>query len=274
MRFLCGLMMLLVLGLTPARADEVEVIQLRHRTAEQVIPTLQPLLDAGGALTGMQSSLIVRSSRTNIEQLKRVVAGLDTAPRRLLISVRQDASFSGERRHYGVSGTIAAGDARVAINERARRDTGASVRMLDSASAGDERNVSQVQALEGSPAYIAVGQSIPVPIETVTRTPYGHEVRRSTEFRDLNTGFSVVPRLIGDRVVLEIEPQRETQGAYGPGSANVQRISTTASGRLGEWFELGGISNTSVQEGNHILSSRGSGERGSRSVWVKVEEIQ
>ena len=160
------------------------------------------------------------------------------------------------------------------INERARRDTGASVRMLDSASAGDERNVSQVQALEGSPAYIAVGQSIPVPIETVTRTPYGHEVRRSTEFRDLNTGFSVVPRLIGDRVVLEIEPQRETQGAYGPGSANVQRISTTASGRLGEWFELGGISNTSVQEGNHILSSRGSGERGSRSVWVKVEEIQ
>ena len=38
----------------------IEVIPLRHRTAEQVIPILRPLLEPGGALTGQYNHLIVR----------------------------------------------------------------------------------------------------------------------------------------------------------------------------------------------------------------------
>ncbi|MBX6392986.1 MAG: hypothetical protein IRY96_05900 [Burkholderiales bacterium] len=265
-----ALALLLVAAL--ARADEVETVQLRHRTAAQLIPVLQPMLEPGGALSGIQSTLIIRSSRDNIEDLKRIIATLDTAPRRLLISVRQDASFSGTRSDIGVSGTFG-GDVRVGVNEAPRRETGASVRVLDSVRAGDERNVSQVQAVEGSPAYIAVGQSIPVPVEQVRHTPYGREVVRSVEYRDVNTGFYVVPHLSGEHVVLEIEPQRERPGAYGPGSTDVQRIATTVSARLGEWIELGGFADRSVHESNRILSSRSSGARGGRSVWVKVEAL-
>src|SRR5690606_7790442 len=271
-RFWIGL--LLCLTSLSAAADEVEAIQLRHRTADQVIPALRPLLDADGAVSGMQSTLIIRSSRQNIEEIKRVLATLDAAPRRLLISVRQDASFSGDRRDVGVSGSIVRDGVRVGVGERPGRETGASVRMLDSARASDERNVSQVQALEGSPAYIAAGQSVPIPVQSVRDTPYGREVVRSVEYRDLNTGFYVVPRVVGERVMLEIEPQRERPGAYGPGSADAQRIVTTASGRLGEWFELGGIADRSAHEDSRILSSRSTGARGSRSVWVKVEELQ
>lgn len=271
-RFWIGL--LLCLASWSVTADEVEAIPLHHRTADQVIPALRPLLEPGGALSGMQSTLIIRASRHNIEEIKRVLATLDAAPRRLLISVRQDASFSGERSHYGVSGTVQSGDVRVGVGERPRREAGATVRMLDSARASDERNVSQVQALEGSPAYIAAGQSVPVPVESVRHTPYGREVVRSVEYRDLNTGFYVVPRVAGERVILEIEPQRDRPGAYGLGSADTQRISTTASGRLGEWFELGGISDGNAHEDSRLLSSRSTGARGSRSVWVKVEELQ
>ena len=45
----------------------------------------------------------------------------------------------------------------------------------------------------------------------------------------------------------------EAPGRYGPGSVSSQRIATTASGRLGEWFELGGI--------------QGSATRDERGVW-------
>lgn len=269
-------LLILLLCLPPlvASADEVEVIPLRHRTVEQIIPTLQPLLDAGGAITGANNALIVRSSRSNIEDLKRVVATLDTPPRRLLISVRQDVSADVARRELQASGTIAGTHGSVSIGEPARPDSGATVRLLDSTSASDERNVSRVQALEGSPAYIAVGQSIPVPVETVTRTPYGSDVHRTVEYRDLNTGFAVIPRLAGDRVTLDIAPRRDVPGAYGRGSADTQRIVTSASGRLGEWFELGGVVRDAARDDERTLSSRARGERSVRGVWVRVDEIK
>ncbi len=274
MRTILALLTLLCLASFAAYADEVEVIPLRHRTVEHMIPTLQPLLDAGGAITGANNALIVRSSRRNIEDLKRVVATLDTPPRRLLISVRQDVSADVARRELQASGTAGGAHGAVSIGEPVRPDSGATVRLLDSTSASDERNVSRVQALEGSPAYIAIGQSIPVPVDTVIRTPYGSDVRRSVEYRDLNTGFEVVPRLSGDRVTLDIAPRRDVPGAYGRGSADTQRIVTSASGRLGEWFELGGVVRDAARDDGRMLSSRTRGERDVRGVWVRVDEIK
>jgi len=86
--------------------------------------------------------------------------------------------------------------------------------------------------------------------------------------------FHAVPRVVGDIVTLEISPQFDTQARGAPGSANIQHLSTTASGRLGEWIELGG----SAQEGSERergYTSYGAGsQRDSRRVWLKVEEIK
>lgn len=270
------LLALILLGLvcTGVRADEVEVIALHHRTAEQLIPTLQPLLDKGGALSGVQSNLIVRSSRRNIEEIKRVLIAIDTVPRRLMIYVRQTRGAAIENNRIGASGSIGGDDAYLGGNERSR-ETGARVSIIDSRSAGDESNTSQVQAIEGSPAYIAVGQSVAVPTTSVTRTGNGTVVQNSsTEYRDITTGFYVVPQLSGNMVSLDISPQRDTPGNYGEGSAQIQHIVTSARGRLGEWFELGGIRQSSASEGRGVLSTRALSDRDARSVWVKVEELQ
>lgn len=274
MQALRVLLLLLCLVSAGAAADEVEVIALHHRTVEQMIPALQPLLDAGGAITGSNGALVVRSSRRNIEDLRRVAAALDVPPRRLLISVRQDVAGGGDERDLQASGTLAGRHGSVAIGEPARSESGASVRLLDSSNARDERNLSRVQALEGSPAWIAVGQSIAVPTETVRRTPWGSERTRSVQYRDLNTGFSVVPHLNGEQVTLDIAPQRDVPGAYGPGSADTQHIVTHVSGRLGEWLELGSVTRGGVQNDARTLSSRAQGERDLRRVWVRVDEIK
>ena len=57
------LLLVLLFTFGVAYADEVEVIQLRYRTAEQVIPTLRPLVEPGGAISGMQSTVVIRASR-------------------------------------------------------------------------------------------------------------------------------------------------------------------------------------------------------------------
>jgi hypothetical protein len=254
------LVLSLVLGV--ARAEEVEVIQLKYRTAEQMIPTLQPLVESGGGLSGMQNTLVIRSSRRNIEQLRQVIATLDRMPRKLLISVRNDISATSDRRGASVSGTIGGRDPRIDAN------------VYDSRSARDERVASQVQALEGSPAYISTGQSVPVQGSVVSSTPYGSSLENTTTYQNISSGFYVTPRVSGDRVFLDISTQSAFPGRYGPGSANVQQIANTVSGRLGEWMPLGGIDQSAVRSQSGVLYGSSAARSATSSVWVKVDEIR
>ena len=121
-------------------------------------------------------------------------------------------------------------------------------------------------------ATINVGQSIPVPARVVTRTVNGVVVQDTTSYRDVGTGFQVRPRVSGDRVTLEINPHRDTPGSGG--TVNIQQAYTTVSGRLGEWMELGGSSVSETRSGSGILSGNAAQRSDSRSIWVKVEELQ
>jgi hypothetical protein len=260
--------------LTAVRADEVEVIALKYRTAEQVIPTLRPMVEPGGALSGMQSTLVIRASRANIAQLKQIVAALDTLPRRLLISVRQDGAGIAERREASVSGSVGSGDVRVGVNEPARRQSGVSVGIVDSRASGVDNISNQVQALEGSPALIRTGQTVPVRSAVVTSGAGGTVVQSTTSLQTLDTGFYVIPRLAGDRVFLDIAAQRAAPGQQGAGSAAQAQIVTTASGRLGEWFPLGGIEQSAATARSGVLQGGAGVRAASSSVWVKVDEIK
>lgn len=244
----------------PAAADEVEVFSLRHRSAEQVIPILQPLVEPGGAITGMQNQVILRASRRNIEQVRQALAAVDTVPRRLMISVRQDAAGSISRRGISTSGTIS------------NRGSDVDVRVDDRLRTANERVDQQVQALEGSPAFISVGQSVPVPGGVVIHTPQGPMVQGGTTIQNFSTGFFVVPRVSGDLVSLEVSTQRDRP--IGGGAARTQGISTVASGRLGEWIELGGVAQSGVSDSRGILSGSQTARTQSGSVFVRVDELR
>ncbi len=84
----------------------------------------------------------------------------------------------------------------------------------------------------------------------------------------------MIPRVSGDRVFLDIAPQRATPGQQGPGSANYQQIVTTASGRLGEWFQLGGVDQSAAGSQSGLLYGASGTRSGSSSVWVRVDEIR
>ena len=79
----------------------------------------------------------------------------------------------------------------------------------------------------------------------------------------------------GERVTIDISQRADSLGS-GParGSISTQQLSTTVSGRLGEWIELGG---TSQQVGGNQAGSFGratSGGQDTGSIWLKVEEVQ
>ena len=257
-RLLIGLFLLF--SVASALADEVEVIPLRHRSVEQVAPVLRALVDPGGAVSGMQSTLVIRSSRRNIEDLKRVLATLDQPARRLLISVRQDTGVVGAEQGGGV-GT---------------RPGGIDARIYSNRSASDEKISQQVQTLDGASAYIQIGLSVPIRTQTIRRGPGGVMSTDTVTYRDVATGFSVLPRLSGEQVVLEISPQREAvagDGTSNPPVISSQRVVSSVAGRLGEWLEIGGMVQDDRRDERGILSSASASRQDNRRVWVRVDAL-
>lgn len=284
------LLLLLCLAAPAMAQQEVEIVPLKARTVDQVLPVLQPLVEPGGAVSGMNNQLIIKASRRNREQLKQVLASIDTPPRMLRIRVSQNRELEGGGRDLGVSGSVALGNnVRIIQPPGAAgspgRNGGGSVRLqgggsaigaeiVDTRSTRSSASGQMVQVMEGGRAFIQVGQSVPVPLRQAVLGPNGVLLTETTVFRDIGQGFYAQPQLAGDRVTLEISPQNDTPGDYGPGSANIQRLSTTVSGRLGEWIPLGGSGQESSgrERANTSLSTREL--RDSRSVWLLVEEVK
>ncbi len=259
-----------ILAPAPGWPQSLEMIPLKHRTVEQVLPILRPLLEPGGTISGTHNTLIVRTSSRNLAELKQVLANIDKAPRRLLISVRQDASIARERHEAQVSGTLGTG--RVVIGSGSpTNERGVTARVTETGSLSESDLVQQIQVLEGSPAWIQTGQSVPIVNRTVTSSPRGTVTSESVIYRDIASGFEVVPRIVGDRVMLDVSPRRETPEAAG--SVDVQRMGSTASGRLGEWIELGGMIREESSRQAGLLYGSGALHQDNRRIWVKVEEI-
>ena len=226
----------------------LEIIPLRHRTAEQVLPVLQPLVEPGGTLSGQRGQLFLRASPGNVAEIKRALEAIDRPLRRLQIAVRFDDALEGERRGIGAAGTIGPGGARIGVSAQ------------DSRASAGERVDQRLQVLEGGRAVISTGQSRPL------------QAQNTVFIQEFVTGFEVTPRISGDRVFLEIAPQRETPGAQ-PGSVQAQRVATTVTTRFGEWVEIGGTASAAARDERGIASASRMRGAESRRVWVKVEEL-
>ena len=107
---------ILVLGLAAFRSISsaedmtLELIQLQHRTTDEIIPVIQALVHPGGTVTGMNNQLIVKTTASNLVEIKQLLAEIDKAARRLLITVRQDVNGEINKQHHGVSGRYSSGD--------------------------------------------------------------------------------------------------------------------------------------------------------------------
>lgn len=269
----------------PALAQqEVEIIDLRNRTVEQVLPVLQPMVEPGGALSGMGNQLILRASRRNREQLKQILATIDKPLRRLVIRVSQTREGDSSGRDTSVSGNLGIGSNVRIIQSGNGRDGGGNIeirrgdssvnaRVLDTRTVSSSTSGQMVQVVEGGRAFIQVGQSVPVPLRQAVVGPSGVMVTESLVYRDIGQGFYAEPHLAGDRVTLDISPQNDSPGSYGPGSVNTQRLTTTVSGRLGEWISLGGVNQESTGRDRANLGISTREVRDNRGVWLKVEEL-
>lgn len=261
----------------------MEIVPLRHRLVDDLVPTLRALLAPGGTVTGLQDQLVIRTTPENLAELKRVLGALDTKLRTLRITVRQDVEAHSRLREDEFSARVRAGDAAARVGGPGR-GPGASVgygdgdsqltyRNFSTRSEDDTENTHFVHAVEGTPAFITAGQSVPQPYYSTAVGPYGAVVQESIEYRDVGSGFYVTPRVAGERVNLEISPFTERPNRAGGGVIDSRGLSTVVSGRLGEWIPLGGAAESFNDASSGILYSTRRDGSDVYDVWVKVEVL-
>ncbi len=270
------------------QAEEMilEIIPLQHRTTDDIVHILRPLVVPGGTITGMNNQLIIKTTPDNLAEIKNILQSLDHSPRRLLITVKQDIGGQIQAREDSLSGKYSSGDISIESKDPGPSDEGLVIsgkddkgnviryRTLDTTSGTDDKNAFTVQALEGYPAFIQAGQSVPVQNRSTFVTPGGVVVNDTTEYYEATSGFYVLPRLNGDQVTLLVAPRLSRVNPGQTPVFDVQNVETTASGRLGEWIELGGINQSFNDDSRQTLSSSRTRGQEIRSVLIKVDEIK
>jgi threonine aldolase len=270
-----GLLGALLIETPVVHSQSLDVISLHHRMAEDLLPILQPLVPAGAIVTGTGDMLFVRADAATLRQVREAVASLDRAPRQLLITVGQGTNAQGSGTSVRGSGTLGSGNVQVGVNRPPAAESGGQVVVHGGTASDDLRNVSSVRALEGRETYVALGQSQPFTTTTVTgggRHP--SIVSNSTEFRDVQTGFYATPRIAGDRVTLELSSsQQRVSGDARPGLVTTGAVTSTVSGKLGEWIQVGGTVDATAGSANALFTWGTRSDLTQYTAWVKVDEV-
>ncbi len=225
MMFLRTLLTLLLVICSANALAATEVVPLNYRTSDELLAVAKSFIGADGSVSAYNNQLIVNAEPGKIDELRALITQLDTAPKRLLISV--DTSDSSQSN--GASGNAS--------------------RVINYGTSSREGGVQQIQASEGKPALIQVGQSVPV---TTSRTDnYGY-AQSNTEYRNVTQGFYVTASITGDTVQLNISTNHDRVSQERPDAFKVQSTDSQVSGRIGEWITLAAASDQSVadQQGN------------------------
>ena len=271
---------LLLLILTPAlaAADEVRILYLKHRPADEIIPAIRPLLGPDDALSGTDYRLIIRAPDKKLEEIERILPQLDVAPRQLRITVRQSVSVDDTADSQSLSGETGAGGARIILPGKPGQERGVVVRkgglrynVNRRTASSDDGTTQTILTQDGQRAYIRIGQSVPHVQKILSLSRNQVVISQGVALQDVTTGFEVVPHVHGDSVRLKITPRLSTLQNPAAGLADFQELSTTIEAKLGEWIDLGAVLGNRDEVDRAILESDSGASSERRAIRLKIE---
>jgi len=267
LKLLCW-MTLSIATLMANAAPTTEVVPLGYNMAENIIPAIQPMLQSNERVSAYGNQLLIRAEPQRIDEIKALVARLDTQPSRLMISVANTGSSSGSTGGYRVDGRIDTGPADIIIGDPNNR--GNSARIINRRTYGSNDGVRQIMASEGYPVLIQGGQS--VPITTTTTNVYG-QVIEQTQYQDVTQGFYATVQLSGDMATITLSANNNRLNSRRQGVIDVQQADTVVTAPLGQWVTVGGLDDTSSGRDSDIGRRISTQRSDSGSIRLKVDRV-
>lgn len=251
-----------------AGQNELKMITLKHRLAEDMLSIVQPMVGPEGTASGMNDVLIIRTTPERLTEIEQVVSRLDIAQRNIRIEVSHGSTMQRESRRLSADGRGRVGNAEVVIGSPGHRN-GAQMEMDEGSSRSSREGSQFLTVMDGASAFIEVGQSVPYTQQWAVYTQRYASIQQSTEFHDITTGFEVSPRYIGDEVEVEVTPRIATPNARG--TIGFETLSTRIRVKPGEWVDLGGAMQSRDEVSSAILHSGSNHASESSALMIKVD---
>lgn len=270
----------LILLLASAAADGtgLHIIDLHYRPANQILPVVRPLVEPGGSISGRGFRIFVSTSQRNFTDVMHAVAKLDVPERMLRISIRQSRGLNGTNSMRAMSGVRQSGNTRITVsNEESTRpgntSTAGSYRIERRTSRRLDFPTRFVSVLDGHRAFIQVGRSYPQVQPFVALANGQLDIGAGIVYRDVTTGFEVLPRLHGDKVWIEVTPQFSFTSNHGSRAVDFQRLHTTIDARIGQWVDLGGVVGENSEITRTILGRTTVTGATRRRILIRIDRI-
>lgn len=251
----CGL--LLPAGATSARDahDEVAVLPLNNRPAREVLSELQGLFGEAATLRADGFRLLVRADAHTLQQIREVVAELDTPAQDLVLSVRRHHDAPRTERGTGLELESGPDGTEGRITTQRLRTT---------------RRDDQTQHLrlrEGTEAIILVGETRAAGFRILHgRAGVGVEPL----LQDTTRGFRVRPQVQPDgRIRVAISQLHERP--LPRGAVDRDAIDTQLTLEPGTWHTLGGVHREKGSTERGLSSRRTTRDRDTLTLEIRVD---
>ena len=253
--------------------DPLQIIDLKNRPANEIIPVIRPMLKPNDAITGTGFQLFLRTDAKTLEEVTRLLQVMDKAPRNLVIKVRNNLDSESKSTDFNTSGNYEIGDdVKVVVGDRPPKDEGTKVRINSNRNSTDRDTEHMIRVIEGGQAFIAAGEIRPYEHRTIIRHRYGVSVYDSVDYQDVTSGFYVTPRLTGNsKISLQVQPHYRTINEERSGTIDVQESDTTIEAKLGEWIQIGGIDTDAKSKDVGILSTSRNSSNIRSEIYIKVD---
>jgi hypothetical protein len=270
MRRLLGFVcVILLLFCAIAHAEtEFKIITLQHRFASDLLPVITPMVGAEGTATGIDNQLILRASPERMREIEQVVNNLDAARVNRRITIKSNQVSQSQQQTIDAEGNIKRGNVTIRNSRRIPSNSGRVT--LDDSSQHASHNLTQfINVIDGERGFIRVGQIVPYSEDWIAITRQYISVYRSTDWREISTGFTVRTRTIGNQVEVEITPRIASMN--GQGFVDFESLSTTLHTTLGTWLDIAGTMQNNDEVSRKILGQQHNASYEDSTLSIKID---
>lgn len=260
---------------------EMRIFELQHRSARELAVMVQAFVDDGAKVVAHNNKLMVNASAAELDAVAELVVAYDRIQPMLRVTVKQENRLNDRNREVSTSGQLQGGSVVVGLNGPGRVDGGSifvtsgdsrvNVRAQDT-HRSEDRQISQFMVvMEGSPARISVGKSVPFTSQMRRYCRQNPTYVESIDYRNVDTGFEVLPEVYGKEVQLEIRPFMAFLNTQNSKEIIFHELSTKVRLPLGIWYDLGGQMSTKDGLSREILGFGSQSSTSGNSIRVRVD---
>lgn len=211
-----------------------------QKKAENIIKQLNPLFSNNAKLSGKGYQLIIKASPDIIKEIKYVLKQIDRPLQNLIISISNSKTIDKQLKSTAMirppTSKISAAENGIShdIDKPGVRTSKIISTQRDSDTL--HNSIYTARVVEGNWVTIYTGKQVPYYINSYYRPS-------QTQFKDIESGFEAKAVLqIGNQVLIHIRTQNNHQNKTYQQNMNTRSASTTLSGSLNKWIEIGAIS--------------------------------